>query len=83
MLKNENSITKNQKIKIPLIERIIVCGIQKKQLNEIKPSIISNEESLIEYLSNLNLEILEEYTSSMIFISGRYQIKTLFKFIIL
>ena len=66
MLKNEISITKNQKIKIPLIERIIVCGIQKKQLNEIKPSIISNEESLIEYLSNLNLEILEEYTSSMI-----------------
>ena len=53
MLKNEISITKNQKIKIPLIERIIVCGIQKKQLNEIKPSIISNEESLIEYLSNL------------------------------
>ena len=40
MQKNENSTNKNHKIKIPLIERIIVCGISKKKLNEtefVKP----------------------------------------------
>ena len=66
MQKNENSTNKNHKIKIPLIERIIVCGISKKKLNEIKQPILSNEELLIETLSNINIEILEEYDSSMI-----------------
>ena len=66
MQKNENSTNKNHKIKIPLIERIIVCGISKKKLNEIKQPILSNEELLIEALSNINIEILEEYDSSMI-----------------
>ena len=66
MQKNENSTNKNHKIKIPLIERIIVCGISKKKLNEIKQPILSNEELLIETLSNINIEILEDYDSSMI-----------------
>ena len=66
MQKNENSTNKNHKIKIPLIERIIICGISKKKLNEIKQPILSNEELLIETLSNINIEILEEYDSSMI-----------------
>ena len=66
MQKNENSLIKNHKIKIPLIERIIVCGISKKKLNEIKQPILSNEELLIESLSNLNIEILEEYNSFML-----------------
>ena len=66
MQKNENSTNKNHKIKLPLIERIIVCGISKKKLNEIKQPILSNEELLIETLSNINIEILEEYDSSMI-----------------
>ena len=66
MQKNENSNNKNHKIKIPLIERIIVCGISKKKLNEIKQPILSNEDLLIDTLSNLNIEILEEYDSSMI-----------------
>jgi hypothetical protein len=66
MQKNENSTNKNHKIKIPLIERIIVCGISKKKLNEIKQPILSNEDLLIETLSNLNIEILEEYDSCMI-----------------
>ena len=66
MQKNEGGTNKNHKIKIPLIERIIVCGISKKKLNEIKQPILSNEELLIETLSNINIEILEEYDSSMI-----------------
>ena len=66
MQKNENSTNKNHKIKIPLIERIIVCGISKKKLNEIKQPTQPNEELLIETLSNINIEILEEYDSSMI-----------------
>ena len=66
MQKNENSLIKNHKIKIPLIERIIICGISKKKLNEIKQPILSNEELLIESLSNLNIEILEEYNSFML-----------------
>ena len=66
MLKNDNNYAKNHKIKIPLIERIIICGISKTQLNEISPSLLSNEEQLIETLSNLPITILEEYNSSMI-----------------
>ena len=66
MQKNENSLIKNHKIKIPLIERIIVCGISKKKLNEIKQPILSNEELLIESISNLDIEILEEYNSFML-----------------
>ena len=66
MLKNENMNIKNTKIKIPLIERIVICGIQKKQLNEIKTILLNNDELLLEFLSNLNMVILEEYTSSLI-----------------
>ena len=66
MLKNDNNYVKNHKLKIPLIERIIICGISKTQLSEISPSLLSNEEQLIEALSNLPITILEEYNSSMI-----------------
>ena len=66
MLKNEIINAKNAKIKIPLIERIIVCGVSKKQLTDIKISILNNEELLIEHLSNLSIDILEEYSSSLI-----------------
>ena len=66
MLKNEIINVKNAKIKIPLIERIIVCGVAKKQLSDIKISILNNEELLIEHLSNLSIDILEEYSSSLI-----------------
>ena len=66
MLKNENMNIKNTKIKIPLIERIVICGIQKKQLNEIKTILLNNDELLLEFLSNLNMVILEEYISSLI-----------------
>ena len=66
MLKNEIINAKNAKIKIPLIERIIVCGVSKKQLSDIKISILNNEELLIEHLSNLSIDILEEYSSSLI-----------------
>ena len=65
MLKNENTNIKNNKNKIPLIERIVICGISKKELQNIQiPS--NNEELLIESISNLNLEILEEYKSSFL-----------------
>ena len=66
MLKNGIINVKNAKIKIPLIERIIVCGVSKKQLSDIKISILNNEELLIEHLSNLSIDILEEYSSSLI-----------------
>ena len=66
MLKNENINIKNNKIKIPLIERIIICGVSKKNLNNIPISLQNNEELFIESLSNLPIEILEEYTSSLI-----------------
>ena len=66
MSNNENE--KNSKLKIPLIERIIVCGINLKDLKNI-PVLLnstSNEESIIESLSNLNIHILEEYKSSLL-----------------
>ena len=66
MLKNENFNVKNNKIKIPLIERIIICGISKNNLNEIQTPISSDEKLTIESLSNLDIEILEEYTSSLL-----------------
>ena len=66
MLKNENINVKNNKMKIPLIERIIICGVSKKKLNEIQISFLNNEELFIESLSNLPIEILEEYTSSLL-----------------
>ena len=66
MLKNENFNVKNNKIKIPLIERIIICGISKNNLNEIQTPISNDEKLKIESLSNLDIEILEEFTSSLL-----------------
>ena len=66
MSKNEND--KNSKIKIPLIERIIVCGQSIKDMQNIPElsNTSTNEEILIESLSNLNFEIIEEYKSSLL-----------------
>ena len=66
MSKNENE--KNTKIKIPLIERIIVCGVSLQDIQNIPElsNTSTNEESIIESLSNLNLEIVEEYKSSLL-----------------
>ena len=66
MSKNEN--LKNPKIKIPLIERIIVCGVSMNSIQNLQElsNPVSNEELMIESLSNLNIEILEEYKSSLL-----------------
>ena len=66
MSKNES--LKNPKIKIPLIERIIVCGVSMKSIQNLQElsNSVYNEELMIESLSNLNIEILEEYKSSLI-----------------
>ena len=66
MSKNENE--KNSKIRIPLIERIIVCGISLKDMQSLPELLNSttNEELIIDSLSNLNVQILEEYKSSML-----------------
>ena len=65
---SKDKTEKNPKNKIPLIERIIICGASVKDIQNVielsNPNI--NEESLIESLSNLNIEILEEYKSSLI-----------------
>ena len=66
MQKNENFNSKNNKVKIPLIERIIICGVSKKDLNDIEKSILNDEKLLIDSLSNLAIGILEEYTSSLL-----------------
>ena len=57
---------KNPKKIIPLIERIIVCGISIKEIQTISELTTTNEELIIESLSNLNVEILEEYKSSFL-----------------
>ena len=66
MSKDENEI--NPKIKKPLIERIIICGVFIKDIQNLpelsNPSLA--EELIIESLSNLNIQILEEYKSSLI-----------------
>ena len=65
---SKDEIEKNPKIKVPLIERIIICGVSMKDIQnlpELSNSSI-NEETLIESLSNLNIEILEEYKSSLL-----------------
>jgi len=59
MQKNENFNSKNNKVKIPLIERIIICGVSKKDLNDIEKSILNDEKLLIDSLSNLAIGILE------------------------
>ena len=66
MSKNEN--LKNPKIKIPLIERIIVCGVSMNSIQNLQElsNPVCNEELMIESLSNLNIEILEEYKSSLL-----------------
>ena len=63
---NENE--KNQKMKMPLIERIIICGVSKEDFKNIPELLNSplNEELIIESLSNLNIQILEEYKSLLI-----------------
>ena len=66
MQKNENFNSKNNKVKIPLIERIIICGVSKKDLNDIEKYILNDEKLLIDSLSNLAIGILEEYTSSLL-----------------
>ena len=67
MSKKEND-KKNSKNKIPLIERIIICGVSMKEIQNI-PELSnksSNDELIIESLSNLNIEIIEEYQSSLL-----------------
>ena len=65
---SKDEIEKNPKIKIPLIERIIICGVSMKDIQNLPELSNSNinEETLIESLSNLNVEILEEYKSSLL-----------------
>ena len=65
---SKDEIEKNPKIKIPLIERIIICGVSMKDIQNLPELSNSNinEEILIESLSNLNVEILEEYKSSLL-----------------
>ena len=57
---------KNAKIKIPLIERIIVCGVSLKEIQTVSELSTTNEELIIDSLSNLNAQILEEYNSSFL-----------------
>ena len=66
MSKNDN--LKNTKQKIPLIERIVVCGVTMKAIQNLSElgNIINNEELIIESLNNLEIEILEEYKSALL-----------------